>query len=234
MTKLDDTVLRQRVGAELDCDPSVDASAIGVAVKDGVVTLTGSVGSYPQKENAERAAKRVSGVRAVAEELQVRLPRASVKSDAEIAQSALATLKACEAAVPGQCIQITVEDGWITLDGDVERSSIKTAAQNAVEHAPGVKGVINQLVVTPRADVSEVKAKIESALVRRAASDAERIHVEAVDDTVVLRGSVHSWQAKVDAEQAAWSAPGVADVRDDLTIMPTLRFADVEQDCESR
>jgi osmotically-inducible protein OsmY len=168
-------------------------------------------------------------VKALAEELEISLCRGSQGSDAAIARSALAALNGCDAAIACERMKITVQDGWVTLDGEADSESVKIAAQNAVDHALGVRGVVNQLVVVPRASASEVKANIEGALAQRALSDAERIEVEALEDTVILRGSVHSWQAKVDAERAAWSTRGVGRVEDDLVIMPTLRFADVEQ-----
>lgn len=221
MTKIDDTELRRRVIAELDWEPSIDASAIGVAAKDGVVTLSGSVTSYPQKKNAERAAKRVGGVKAVAEDLEVRLPGSAVRSDAEIAQSVLAALQV-NISIPHERIQVTVEDGWVTLDGEVVWNYMRQTAENAIRHTMGVKGVTNRLIIKPVVAAADVKAKIERVFARRAHSDADQIKVESIGNKVVLRGSVRSWQAKEDAEQAAWSAPGVAQLDDKLMVSSML------------
>jgi osmotically-inducible protein OsmY len=125
---------------------------------------------------------------------------------------------------------VTVEDGWVTLDGEFEWNYMKGCAENAIKHALGVRGVTNRIAVKPAASPSAVKVQIEHALARRALVDADRIEVEEFGHKVVLRGSVHSWQAKEDAEQAAWSAPGVAEVEDDLTVMPTLRPAELAEE----
>lgn len=219
MIKIDDSELRRKVIAELDWDPSIDNSAIGVAVKDGVVTLSGSVVSYSQKKNAERAAKRVAGVKAVAEDLTIKLPGGAERSDADIAQSVLSGLR-FNVAVPPDRIQVTVENGWVTLDGEAEWQYQKSAAENAIKYLMGVKGVTNRISIKPRASVADVKAKIESAFARRAQLDANQIKVDSVDNKVILRGSVHSWEAKEQAEQAAWSAPGVSRVENHVIVNP--------------
>lgn len=219
MTKIDDTELRRRVLEELDWDPSVDASAIGVAAKDGIVTLTGFVENYGQKKNAERAAKRVSGVKAVAEELAIKLPGTAERSDTDIAQSLLSGLR-FNVSVPSKDLQVTVEDGWVTLDGEVEWQFQKSAAENAIKYTMGVKGITNRISVRPRVSPADVKAKIEGAFARHAHLDANQIMVEAVDNKVVLRGSVRSWREKDEAEKAAWSAPGVAKVENNVVVSP--------------
>jgi osmotically-inducible protein OsmY len=229
MTKMHDVVLRQTVAAELDWDPTIDASAIGVAARDGVVTLTGSVSCYSQKQSAESAAKRVSGVRAVADELTVELPAEAMRSDAEIARSVVATLETYGGAIPSDDIQVTVDGGWVMLDGSVEWNYQRIAVESAIRHIGGVKGIIDRIVVEPAASPTAVKAEIEEALARRALVDADRIRVEAAGDTVALKGSVHSWQAKEDALHAAWSAPGVANVDDRLIIVPVLVVEDVDE-----
>jgi len=217
--KIDDTELRRRVLAELDWEPTIDAATIGVAAKDGVVTLTGSVASYAQKKNAERATKRVCGVKAVAEDLEIKLPGDVRRGDTDIAQSVLSAMR-FNVSVPYEKIQLTVEGGWVTLDGEVEWQFQKTAAENALKYTMGIKGVTNRITVKPRVNAADVKAKIESAFTRHAQLDANKIKVEATDGKVVLRGSVRSWREKEDAEQAAWSAPGVSKVQSDVVVSP--------------
>ena len=219
MLKIDDSELRRKVITELDWDPSIDNSAIGVAVKDGVVTLSGSVVSFSQKKDAERATKRVAGVKAVAEDLKIKLPGAAERGDADIAQSVLSSLR-FHVEVPHEHIQVTVEDGWVTLDGEVEWQYQKTAAENAIKYLMGMKGFTNTIRIKPRVSASDVKSKIESALARRAQLDANRINVEAADGKVTLRGSVHSWDERTQAEQAAWAAPGVSRVENYVLVSP--------------
>jgi osmotically-inducible protein OsmY len=218
MTKVDDSEIRRKVLAELDWDPSVDASAIGVAVKDGVVTLTGSIANYWQKKEVERVVKRVGGVKAVAEELTIKLPGSAARSDADIAQSVLSGLR-FNVAVPTNRVQATVEDGWVTLEGEVEWQYQKSAAENAIKYLMGVKGVTNSIGIKPKVSVADVKAKIEDAFARRAQLDASQIKVESSDSKVILRGTVHSWDEKDQAEQAAWAAPGVTKVENNVAVI---------------
>lgn len=217
MTKIDDSELRRRVIAELDWDPSIDNSAIGVAVKDGVVTLNGSVVSYAQKKDAERAVKRVAGVKAVAEDLQIKLPGSSARSDADLAHWVLGGLR-FNVNVPYERIQIMVEDGWVTFEGEVDYQYQKVAAENAIKYVQGVKGFTDNIRVKPKVSTADVKAKIESAFARRAQLDANQIKVEAAESKVTLRGSVHSWDERQQAEQAAWAAPGVSKVDNYVTV----------------
>lgn len=217
MNRNDDIELRRKVLEELDWDPSVDATAIGVAVKNGVVTLSGTVRSYPVKQNAERAARRVAGVRAVAEDLLVKLSDQTTSSDPDIAKAILAALRN-NVSIPADRIQATVEDGWVTLDGEVEWQFQKAITESAVKHTVGVKGVYDRLSIKPRASPIDVKAKIQRALARRAEADANQITVEAAGGHVVLGGSVHSWAAKEAAESAAWSAPGVSKVESNVKV----------------
>jgi osmotically-inducible protein OsmY len=217
MNKIEDSDLRRKVIAELDWEPSVDASQIGVAVKDGIVTLTGSVLSYPERKNAEKAASRIAGVKAVAGDLEIKLFGTAARSDFDIAQSALSSLR-FNASVPSDRIQVLVEMGWVTLDGEVEWQYQKTAAENALKYLLGVKGITNRIAIKPKLNPADVKAKIESAFARLAQLDANQIKVEAVDSKVILRGTVRSWDEKEQAETAAWSAPGVSKVQNDVVI----------------
>ena len=218
-TKFDDSELRRRVIAELDWEPTLDASGVGVAAKDGVVTLTGSVTSYAQKRNAERATKRVFGVSAVAEDLVVKLPGEAQRGDTDVAQSVLSALR-FNVSVPHDKVQVTVEDGWVTLDGEVEWQYQKTSAEAAIKYTMGVKGIINHITVKPRISTSDVKSKIQSAFTRHAQLDANKVKVDVTDSKVVLRGSVSSWREREEAEQAAWSAPGVSRVENDVVVSP--------------
>ena len=212
-----DLELKRNVESELDWEPSVNAAEIGVAVKDGIVTLTGHVQSYWQKIAAERAATRVSGVKAVANELEIRLPASSERTDEDIARAAVNAL-AWSVSVPADRIKVKVSKGWITLEGTVEWKYQKAAAEKAVRDLTGVKGVVNLVEVKPRASTVEVKAAIEAALKRSAEVDASRITVEADGDKVILRGTVRSWSEREEAERAAWRSPGVRFVDNRITV----------------
>jgi osmotically-inducible protein OsmY len=214
-----DSELLRAVIAELEWDPSVDASGIAVAVREGVVTLAGSVRSYAEKLNAERGVKVLSGVRGIADDIEVRLDGSNVRSDADIAQSVLSAL-GFNVAVPDDRLRVTVDRGWVRLEGEVEWQYQRAAAESSVRPVMGVKGVTNDIVVKPRVKATDVKAEIEDAFARRARVDADKITVDASGDTVTLRGSVRTWVAKDEAEQAAWYAPGVATVHNDIIVNP--------------
>jgi osmotically-inducible protein OsmY len=203
--------------AELKWEPRVQPNEVGVIVKDGVVTLTGWVDSYAKKRAAEDAAYRVRGVKAVANDIEVKLPGSLQRTDADLAQAAIDTLK-WDAFVPVDKIQVTVSKGWVTLKGEVEWRYQKEDAERVVRRLTGVVGVTDLITVKPRASASELKQQIEKALVRSAETDAKQITVEVDGDAVILNGTVRSWAEREAAERAAWSAPGVTSVDNRIKI----------------
>lgn len=212
-----DARLRKDVEDELACEPSVDAAAIGVAVKGGIVTLTGHVASYAGKVVSERTAARVFGVKAIVTELDVKLPGTGRVNDEEIAQAVIDALS-WNTLIPKDRIRVQVGSGWITLEGDVDWEYQKTAAYNAVWNLKGVTGVSNQVVVKPTSIHSAVKDHIESALRRRFGKRAGRITVETRRDHVILWGTVNSLAERAEAERAAWTTPGVCNVENHLSV----------------
>jgi osmotically-inducible protein OsmY len=214
-----DRRLQQEVLNELDFDPSIDAANIGVAVDDGVVTLTGHVSSYAEKSAVDQAVRRVKGVRGVAEEIEVRYPDDKKMSDDEIAKRALSIIK-WDAQVPQDAVQVTVRKGWVTLTGQVSWQYQKKAAEDAVKKLSGVIGVINNISLKLIATASDVKRKIEDALARHAQIEAEAIRVDVLDgNKVKLEGKVDCWEEREAVENAAWSVAGVQSVDDRLTIV---------------
>jgi osmotically-inducible protein OsmY len=212
-----DDAIREDVLRELKSDPKITSPDIGVAGKDGVVTLSGFVSSYWEKEQVERAAKRVDGVRAVANDLQVKF--ALSRTDPEIAHDALHELES-HVSIPSEDIKVTVQNGWVTLEGTVDGQYQRELAESTIKKLKGVLGVTNNIEVKPPLSISEIKEKIEEALKRNAESDLQRITIEVDDATVKLYGSVGSLEEKEEAERAAWSAPGIVQVENYITVAP--------------
>lgn len=216
--------LRAELLDELEWEPSLGASRLDVAVgEDGVVTLTGLAGSYAQKVAAERAVKRVKGVHAVVNDVDVRLPMFHERTDTQLADSAVQALE-WDVLVPHDKLQIRVSEGWVRLEGKVDCNYQRTAAEEALHRLTGVKGITNLITVTPQVTDEDVEARgkvregIRAALERSADLEATNIDVEAHHGKVVLRGRVHSWTERDAAEAAAWAAPGIATVDDRLQV----------------
>jgi len=214
-----DTQLQHDVQSELEWEPAIESSHIGVAVKDGIVTLSGTVGSLREKARAEEVTKRVEGVRAVADEITVAVPAGHERTDEEIAATVLDSL-AWNSAVDEKRIRVAVSRGWVTLDGTCDWKHQGEAAEKDVRILSGVRGVTNRITVVPRAAPADVKRRIEEAFRRYAALDAGRVQVEVTDSTVKLRGAVHSWAERNQAQEAAWAAPGIVHVENDLLVVP--------------
>jgi len=210
-----DEEIQKDVLAELKWDAQVQPNEIGVSVKDGVVTLTGWVDSYLKKWAAEDAAHRVGGVKAVANDIEVKL--FSERTDADIAEAAVRALQ-WDASVPADKIQVTVSKGWVTLKGEVNWNFEKQDAERVVRRLTGVKGVSNLITVKPSTTPSELKKRIEDALVRNAKVDANKITVEVQGSKAVLKGAVRAWVEKEEAERVAWLAPGVTSVENRITV----------------
>ena len=212
-----DTQLQQDVIAELKWEPSVNAAQIGVEVKDGIVTLAGHVSTYAEKWNAERAAQRVSGVTALAVEIDVKLSGLSKRTDADIARSVKSTLQ-WTSSLSKNSVKVMVESGWVTLSGEVDWEYQRRAAVSGVRYLTGVTGVSNQIEIKPNVSLSAVKSDIEAALKRRAQADAQMISVQVRGADVTLTGTVHSWSERDLARNTAWGTPGVRNVVDHMTI----------------
>ena len=210
-----DREIQTDVLSELRWDHSIQANEIGVAVKDGVVTLTGTVDTYLKKWKAEEAAHRVSGVVAVANDINVRT--IGERTDADIASAAAHALK-WNSSLPSDKIQVTVDKGWVTLEGNVEWQYQKLEAERAVRGLWGAKGVSNLIIVKPAASPSDLKKKIEDALIRTAQIDASNISVEVHGSKAILKGSVRSWAERREAERQAWLAPGIISVDNQITL----------------
>ena len=212
-----DSELRADVAAELNWDASIRNEDIAVAVKEGAVVLAGTVDSYAQWYAAERAAERVKGVRAIVNDLKVLVPSELERSDPDIAHAALNALK-WDVEVPDHLITLKVTNGWITLQGEVERQFQRAAAERVVRSLTGVRGVSNSISVRPAPTPADVKQHIRDMLKRQAEFDADNLIVELVDHRATLRGKVQSFAEKRDAERAAWQTPGVTEVKNELAI----------------
>jgi osmotically-inducible protein OsmY len=214
-----DTQLQHDVLAELEWEPSINASQIGVTAKDGVVALTGAVASYADKMTAERVAKRVYGVKAVANDVEVKIPGSGQRSDADIAAAALTALQ-WDTTVPDDRVKVTVRNGWITLEGKVDWGYQKDSAERVVRNLTGIKGLTSEITVKSQVKPGDVKVKIEAAFRRSAELDARRVSVQAQEGKVILYGNVRSWAGRDEAQQAAWAAAGVSEVDNRLTVTP--------------
>src|SRR5579871_56352 len=213
-----DADIQRTVLEELKGDARVHAYEIGVSVKDGVVTLFGYVDSYVKKLAAQEAALRVHGVRAIANDIQVRLPGEGVRNDTDLARAARETLQ-WDVEVPADRLKVTVSNGWVTLDGEVEYAFQKQAAERAIKHMVGVSGVSNLIVVKPRMTPQNLQQEIERALLRNAQIDARNIQVEVQGSKVILRGTVSSYAEQAAAASAAWAQPGITDVENLIVVI---------------
>lgn len=212
-----DIDLRKDVLDELEYEPSIDAADIGVAVENGTVTLTGHVRTYAQKQTAERIVKHVKGVLAIAQEIEVRPAGSHLTADDEIAKRAVSSLN-WNASVPRDKVQVTVENGHVTLSGTVTWYFEKEAAAKAVQNLAGVKDVTNLILIKPSVSPTDVRQRIENALKRDAELEAKRIQVQVTDSKVTLEGRVRNWAERDAATRAAWAAPGVVNVVDHIVI----------------
>ena len=214
---MSDTQLQKAVLEELNWEPSLTAAHIGVSANDGVVTLTGHVGTYVEKFAAEKATRRIKGVRAVVEELEVRLPNHLTRQDDEIAKVAVDHL-AWNASLPKDAIIVKVEKGWITLSGQVTWNYQREMAERDLRDLSGVIGLTNHIAITPKMDVGDLSDSIRHALDRSRFTDPKTIDISAVGGNIHLTGTVHSWHERNVADVAAWSAPGVSSVVNDLMV----------------
>jgi osmotically-inducible protein OsmY len=219
-----DLEIQKNVQEELKWEPSINASEIGVAVSNGIVTLTGYVDTFSKRKIAKNAAQRVVGVKAVAEDIVVKLLSSSKKTDTDIAQAVVNALK-WHASVQENRIKVTVESGWVTLEGTVNWAFEKEATKLAIENLMGVIGVSNLITIEPKVSTTDVKAKIRSAFQRNSSIDANNIIVETIGSSVILTGTVRSFAEKQDAEDAAYKAIGITDVDNQLEVkIPVLAF----------
>jgi osmotically-inducible protein OsmY len=216
MTKTD-SALKAQVVEELVWDPAIKETAIGIAVKDGVVTLTGHLDTYAEKDAAMRAVRRVSGVKAIAVEIDVKLSPSHQRSDTDVARSIESVLK-WHTSIPSDSVRVTVDHGWVTLQGEVEWNFQRLSAESVIRPVMGVVGISDELKLKAKPQASDLSRKIEDALRRQALREAQHIHIAVSGDTVTLTGKVHSWQERLAAQGVAWSAPGVKSVVNELQV----------------
>jgi osmotically-inducible protein OsmY len=216
---MSDRDLQEQVRNALDWEPSIDPAHIGVSADGGVVTLRGDVRTYSEKTTAERVTLGVYGVKAVANDLTVRLGDGQKRTDTDVAQAVLSALR-WNTMVPEEDITVSVADGWVTLKGRVDWEYQRAAAANAVRDLTGVRGVSSEITIEPHVSALDVKSKIEAALLRSAEVDARRINVAITDAKVILSGNVHSFFERDEARRAAWAAPGVKEVEDHIAVVP--------------
>ena len=215
---MNDIELRQNILDELEFEPAVNAADIGVAVDKGIVSLGGHVSSYAEKLAAEKAVKRVKGVRAIAEGIKVRFANDKKTNDDEIARRALSILE-WSASVPKGAVMVKVQDGWVTLSGEVFWQYQRLEAEHLIRRLSGIHGILNSITLKPQVEPRQVRYRIEGALRRNAHIQADQIEVRVEDGrAVTLEGSVHDWQEREAVERAAWSVPGVSRVIDHLRI----------------
>jgi osmotically-inducible protein OsmY len=218
-----DTEIKNDVLSELKYEPSVKITDIGVLVKDGTVTLNGFATSYGEKWNAVKSAKRVGGVRAIADDIEIKLPESMKRNDGDIA-TAVANHIELAWAGPTKMIQVTVREGWITLEGEVEWRYQRDAAENAVRYLSGVKGVANAITIKSKVTSALVETAIKEAFRRNALVDADNIEVVTSGNKVILRGKVRNYAELEEAERVAWAAPGVRSVDNHLKVEWSWRF----------
>lgn len=214
-----DAQLKADIASELDWDPSIHAANVGVAVKDGVVTLTGHLETYAEKYAIERAVQRVEGVQAVAIELDVKLDPGHKRSDAEIAAAVESALQ-WHALVPEDRIRVMVEKGWVTLTGEVDWEFQRASAEKAVRPLTGVVGLSNGVTLKAKSMPGNISSRIRDALARQAEREARNVEVTVSGSVVTLRGKVHSWAERDAVQGAAWSAPGITQVINQLSVEP--------------
>lgn len=212
-----DAALQREVEAELAWDPAVRSTAIGVAVRNGVVTLSGHLDTYAEKWAAEDALRRVSGVKAIALELDVKIARDHQRSDTDIANAAEQSLK-WHAQVPAEALRITVDKGWVLLEGEVDWDYQRRSVEQAVRNLKGVVGMSNKITIKQQAAPADVARRIQDALTRQVERETRRMDIQVQDGTVTLRGTVHSWHERDAAVAAAWAAPGVSRVVNELVV----------------
>lgn len=213
-----DQEIQNDVIDELRWEPALNPTEIGIGVRNGIVTLSGYVASYSEKLVAEKAAKRVKGVRAVAQDIQVLLNAGDQLTDSQIAESTLRALE-LPSTIPDNQIRVTVDNGWVRLEGEVDWLFQKAAAENSISDLKGIRGIINQIKVKPGVVTAIVKDNIRKALERRADLEADKINIETAGTKVILRGSARSWTERSEVEKAAASAPGVSEVDDQLSVI---------------